>query len=261
MVRSISRSEVRRVFAVMSGAAAVVFAVLNTLMADDLSMEILAGEYHIGDALAGSTLELSPSGRFHYSFSGCHSSSVSMDGSADISGGILRLKPDNGMKFMDRLGPRMQPIRWGERMYLIQPESLEDFAREVELGREPEGAGFGVNFYRRDTDASKPIRGLPLTLRRWGFEEGELIQVTLGEPDQQGTFRLNRGSRHGLRASQRLRIVEGTSLGDVVIWKLGASSAVAVVHFDSEYQRPESGQVLTLRIPPTRGWWRYGVSE
>lgn len=65
----------------------------------------------------------------------------------------------------------MQVVRWGGRIYLVEPELLRQFVAavnfEVEPGYESRRAGFPARFFLREGDEKKPLTGRPLLPDAW----------------------------------------------------------------------------------------------
>jgi hypothetical protein len=58
------------------------------------------------------------------------------------------------------------PVRWGQRLYLISPIDMIDFAVAINSGEEPKMQDKServrrCHFFLRDSDWNKPVFGLP----------------------------------------------------------------------------------------------------
>lgn len=60
------------------------------------------------------------------------------------------------------------PVRWDERLYLIEKDRLLEFCNEINLGLEPRMKHLGFYFYMRRGDHEKRARGAPELSVEWG---------------------------------------------------------------------------------------------
>jgi hypothetical protein len=122
-----------------------------------------AGEYYAGDGLGMNVrLLVSPAAGVSATWHGC----LGLYGSNE---GLIQPQPDGTLKFAyakpneHRFGGfpnAVQPVRWGERRYLIASDELDEFVSAINLGREPRQGMRGM-FLLADGDADKAVHGLP----------------------------------------------------------------------------------------------------
>jgi hypothetical protein len=112
-----------------------------------LPLSAIAGTYYRGAGLGFSySLEISPAGTFHARWTGCLGTYGETTGKVIRKGSEIDLEDDAHGR---RTVSRYQPVRWGDRMYLVAVEDLQGFAGEVEQGREPRRGPHGSHYLRK----------------------------------------------------------------------------------------------------------------
>ncbi len=107
----------------------------------------------------------------------------------------------------------MQIVKWGERVYLIEPERLHLFAAAVNFGIEPRGGIINENylttrFYLRRGDERKPVSGKPsLPEPLLSYLQDSPLKVTITkieEQEKEKIYTINKGSANGIKAGMSL---------------------------------------------------------
>jgi len=122
-----------------------------------------AGSYYLGDGLGMNVkLSIAPTAGVAATWMGC----LGMYGSNE---GIVEPQSDGSLQLVlnrpNKQGfggfdEHLQPVRWGERHYLIPVDALEAFVSAVNLGDEPRSRVHG-EYALRIGDEEKPVDGLP----------------------------------------------------------------------------------------------------
>lgn len=158
------------------------------------------GKYFCGDGLGfNQSLEIKFDGHYEYALQGCL---------GKYSKHIGRIKlEENGSVVLDGKGlaePKiLKPIRWGSRLYLMEPSHYLEFCNDINEKLEPRKDEHGSAFLRAG-DEKKVVSGLPEVPTEWLNHllkhrvEGKIIQV-FGQ-----TATINVGSLSGLRPGMRL---------------------------------------------------------
>lgn len=172
----------------------------------NVGLEKVAGSYYLGDGLAANlTLVIKPTGTFTYHASGCLRTYADVEARAFMRNRMLMLA--SGKSGSQGSETRFLPVRWGERLYLIEPERIVGFANAINAGYEPRTTAQGV-FYLRSGDFNKPVAGLPklpAAYREYLLARPvEARVVRLSGPEEDPTFELDAGRGQGLRPGMRL---------------------------------------------------------
>jgi len=123
-----------------------------------------AGTYRLGDGFTGSilTIDVNGSGAFSQYRDVGGKSQWSLK--AHLADGMLvvvisaMVRGEDGMPRDAEL--HYIPVRWGERLYLLQDDEGPDFRAAIERGLEPRKEPFG-SFYLREDDWTRPAPGRP----------------------------------------------------------------------------------------------------
>jgi hypothetical protein len=133
-------------------------------------------------------------------------------GMAEIVDGTLRFSAEKAEPFVDRSQiphPKLFPVRWGKRSYLLEEDQLLDFCNAVNLGLEPRNNMHGP-FYVRilETDRSRidgQIEGAPDLPGAWKpFLLSTPLSGKITEVLKEGRATVDIGSEGGLREGMRL---------------------------------------------------------
>jgi hypothetical protein len=108
------------------------------------------------------------------------------------------------------------PVKWGERIYLIDEGNLKDFANAINLGLEPRkeltSQPYYGQFYLRESDLPKSVSGKPSLPAEWqSFLLSKPVTAKIVAIAAQGKTKIatiNRGSRDGLKVGMKLLVKE-----------------------------------------------------
>ena len=163
---------------------------------------------------------------------------------------------------------RLRPVRWGERLYLIDEDALLEFCNAVNTGIEPrrsfngaedqrafDGAYLGA-FYLREDDEQRSAVGLPQLPAAWReYLLEKPVEGVVTSIDGEHKAALNVGSRHGLRVGMRLVAFdeEEKRWGPPSLW-----SGIKVVSVEAESAQVEfqgklrQGAKVSTRFTPPK---------
>jgi len=230
---------------------------LDTVPKPYAGLATVAGEYYQGDGLgANLTLAVKPAGSFSFQAAGCLRTYTDINAKALMRNGMLVL--GNGRAGSES---RFLPIRWGDRLYLIEPERLVAFANAVNAGHEPRMKAQGV-FFLRSGDWNKPVTGgptLPAVYRAYLLEkpvEARILRV-VGEEEN---LELGAGRRQGLQPGMKLRSRgvddEGRDSCKLTILEAGEETAVAKQNWVCDDLKPGDRATTRWRdVEPANGRW------
>jgi hypothetical protein len=244
-------------FALLNGGAGPCLASnLDTVSKPNASLATVAGEYYQGDGLgANLTLVVKPAGSFSFQAAGCLRTYTDVTAKALLRNGMLVLASD-------RAGSesRFLPVRWGDRLYLIEPERLVAFANAVNAGHEPRMKAQGV-FFLRSSDWNKPVTGglrLPVMYRDYLLPRPVEVRV-LRVLDAEENLELSAGRRQGLLPGMKLRsrgVDDGRDSCKLTVVEAGEETAVAKQNWVCDDLKP--GDQATTRwrdVEPPYGRW------
>ena len=141
-----------------------------------IDASLLKGEFVRNRYYEGDILDLSTDGEFTYRFSSCMQGHT-CEGGLSYENGRLRFLPKAGHT-PDGLARtttcpfsqgrfELLPIRWDERVYLVEPDRVLEFCNRVNLGDEPVRETYGHYFYIRRDDHKKAAKRAPVLPREW----------------------------------------------------------------------------------------------
>ena len=218
----------------------------------------LIATYTQGGGFASSAITIEPEGRFHTILSDCTQEYYEA-GTYTLKAGVISLVTtkrtvkghgESDDQARDLLDPKVYkaiyhqdrpagdredeliPVKWGDRLYLMQKDSLIEFSNAVNLGLEPRYSlrtdWYLGSLYLRNGDENKKPNGYPslsnelIALLLEKPIEAEIINIER-EGDREVAI-INKGSEAGLKPGMRLvltkpRFWDGPSLwsGLVVI--------------------------------------------
>ncbi|MFO1021632.1 MAG: hypothetical protein U0903_13190 [Planctomycetales bacterium] len=119
-----------------------------------------AGDYYHGNGLSHVCLKLAPKAGCLYELYGCIGLYERLYGGVIPRGDRLELTFAGLAKPVGHIHREYIPVSWGARRYLIPPEELVKFCRDVNTGHEPRESIQGWYLLRRG-DEKKPATGLP----------------------------------------------------------------------------------------------------
>ena len=221
-------------------------------MAADL-LESRLGSVPVG---ANLTLVINSTGRFTYHAAGC------VRTYADVK---ARDFMRNGMLVLTSEGPaseaRFLPVRWGDRLYLIDPVGIVGFANAVNAGHEPRMKAQGV-FYLRNGDWNKPVTGgpkLPVAYREYLLAKPVETRVRR-ILDEEGNVELAAGARQGLLPGMKLRAPgfddEDRDSCKLTVLKVGDDTVIAKGNWVCrELRAGDRATTRWLDLEPPYGLW------
>jgi len=162
-----------------------------------------AGSYYQGDGTGVNWyLHLHGDGTFAFRWDGCL-------GTYDEKSGGWNVLPDGTIELVIRsqktdpvgrsIPLALRPIRWGNRLYLVDSSALLDFCNLVNSGSEPRHEAHGLAFLR-DDDWDRAVAGTPDVPNSWRSfllaapVRGQITKV-LGKKNAE----IDRGGDHGLK--------------------------------------------------------------
>lgn len=212
----------------------------SSVKSQTFSLEELAGEYTAGHEFFAGTITLEKDGNYKIESGGC-TDSFFESGNYTIDSGILHFKvlksirkshsDDKEINLLEETKDsesakiltnyEMFPIKWSNRIYLIEKENLKGFVNAINLGIEPRNTLtsrlYLGTFYVRASEKSKlppfllePITGIPVLPDVWNSYllkkpvSAKVLSIE-GEKNNQ-TAIINRGSSDGLKIGMRLII-------------------------------------------------------
>ena len=213
-------------------------------------LQEIAGKYYLGDGLGLNWyLDISPAGRFCFLWRGCLGIYDRKKGWIEATNDSLIFHPNLNFLKMIR-GTRsasmeMIPVRWGDRVYLIQKEKMVEFCSEINLGMEPRRDMHG-QYYLREKDLGDPPEGRPQLPSQWrkyildAPVRGHVVQLV---DSRKGL--INVGSRSGLLPGMILYANDTGSMssGMVIIRSVVENSSL--VEYLYEKKRLVVGQGIT----------------
>ena len=128
------------------------------------SVSGLAGKYYFGDHLGSNErLIIQEDGYYSYKGSRCLGTYAKSAGKASLVNGVLTLKPEtaSGTQPSDLI-----PLKWGDRLYLIDKDEILDFCNEINQAFEPRKYDEGFT-YIREPDWRKAVTGAPNLPEEW----------------------------------------------------------------------------------------------
>ena len=223
-------------WSLISVVIALLLLTINTSAQETLGPAQLAGTYFAGHTYGGSTITLKADGTY-VDDSGSCTFTTEESGTFVVANGSVRFKmlkytgrqngSEQSVDLFDGLARReffgyrdsdpvwpltteydMRTVKWGERIYLLDEKTLNDFAKAVNLGLEPRSDSrsepYVGSFYLREGDDNKDVSGLPSLPAQW---QSLLLKkpvtariVSVYGDEQEMIAIIDKGSRHGLKA-------------------------------------------------------------
>lgn len=213
---------------------------VNLATQQTLSPSELAGTYYAGHNFGGSSITLKADGSYSDS-SGTCTFTTEESGTYLLSEGVLRFKilkytgKQNGSEqevdLFDSQARReffgyrddekvvplktdyaLLPLKWGERIYLVDEKDLDNFTSAINFGLEPRSEmrsePYYGSFYLRQGDEQKEVSGSPALPEKWlAFLLSKPVIATIVGIEGDGQERvatINKGSRAGLKVGMKL---------------------------------------------------------
>ncbi len=201
----------------------------------------LAGTYVAGHNFGGSSIDIQADGTYS-EVSGACTMSVKQAGKYSLSGGTVHFTvlKYTGVQFSDqskeinlfnlkarrkffgysddekveplRTEFSLLPVKWGERLYLIDEGDLRRFCNAINLGLEPRSGlisdPYYGSFFLRESDLEKSTAGEPKLPAEWlPFLVSESLTATIiaiETQDKTQIATIDRGSHDGLKVGMKL---------------------------------------------------------
>ena len=216
-----------------------------------LSSAQVAGTYYQGDGLGMNwRLALRKDGSFAFKWQGCVGVYDSKSGRWALEEGSVRLHVEKQQE--DAMSPSipliLQPIPWGSRMYLLDPNAIRDFADAINDGTEHRSEGHGLTLLRSE-DWRIAVDGLPSIPA--SFSSLVLRAPIRGSVTRllpNGRVRINRGAKHDVRVGLVFHYQGPDFIAYRVTSVSPTTAEAALVYPDSKARR---GLVSTLLTDPT----------
>lgn len=205
-----------------------------------LTISDLAGTYSAGHNFGGSSITLEADGTY-FQNSGACTMAIKESGTFVLVDELVRftILKYTGVKFSDeskeydlfdaqarkeffdyrdeKVEPlktefTLLPVKWGERIYLLDKDDLQNFANAINLGLEPRtemrSEPYFGSFFLRESDLAKSVSGKPSLPAEWqSFILTKPITakiVALEDQDKTKVATINKGSRDGLKVGMKL---------------------------------------------------------
>ena len=219
----------------------------------------LPGSYYHGDGLGSNNhLRLHSGNTFDYRLTGCLGEYGKTSGYWRLEGDVLILEPNDPVEVGagHEMETRYIPVPWGERMYLVEENSVPAFAddsRDGDLHSLDDIHGFDYIQIDPETFEPQPASGIPVFPERFRifYEKGAVsMEVIESMPD--GTVILDKGSKDGLRPGLVLANKSGWLGGEIDILELTQTTAIGrPIYYSNSDTKVKLGDEFT-----TGGGWR-----
>jgi hypothetical protein len=167
---------------------------------DDLAE--IAGEYVRSGRFDGRHLSILPDGRYSYFYRCCTGVGDREAGYAQRLGDTYLLSPTVANE--SKLERSFLPIRWKDRLYLIEPERMYEFCIAIIDGDEPGNDGY-ENFYLRSPIV--PVDGVPDLPEHWAmFLKQNLVIGRIVKIMEGGRVKIDLGSAKGIATGHVLAV-------------------------------------------------------
>lgn len=211
-----------------------------------------AGEYSRG-AMTPIVVGIAPGAGYQFAAYACQGMMDAARGALQVEGTHVHLGPP--WPFFWRSWD-FELVRWGERRYLIEPERMPEFVRDVNCGREPRDQWSGIYFMRSADPRVRPL-GQPELPAEWMGKlrpriEGRVISASCtDEAGGEWEIDLDIGSDRGAEAAGWIWIVgpgsDGYGRGEST--EVGAERSHALVYVDVVGRTPLVGWQVALELP------------
>jgi len=224
-----------------------------------------AGQYYYGDGLGVNLqLDLAPRSGFVFTWHGCFGLYDLNYGKVEETGGRIKLvfKFPNDKKGFQGTPSELIPVLWGERHYLVPPDSIVDFTNAINAGFEPR-SGLHGRFLLKGGDELKAVRGkpdLPSQYSAYLLEhpvEAEISSVNESRVDDLWrivNIGLNVGTAQGVKAGMEFWVSAPDCLyGNARITDVGSTQSQATLTiFEADYKShvPSPGWKLSTHAGP-----------
>jgi hypothetical protein len=168
-----------------------------------------AAEYYRGDGLGWRrNLALRVDGVYSLIESGCTGVHDRESGYVADLDGLLSLTPTN---LTEKKRPRVfHPVRWGPRVYLIEPDKMEAFCEAIRAGEEPRKEIRGAFYMGWDLDQRSEfprVDGLPELPGEWvGFLRERVQTGSIVEVMPNHRLRIDLGREQGVSVGDQFAV-------------------------------------------------------
>ena len=193
-----------------------------------------AGEYYEGDGLGVNvSFIVAPANGYLFEWHGCLGLYDRNFGEVKYADGLLTLTcafPNETAGFQG-IAQQFVSISWGKRVYLVPPEQLEAFFKDVRRGMEPGKYIHGL-YLLRDADKKKTLEGLPIVDPAY-FEglrpkpiRATVVAVNADTPAfidynkwsiKYKKVRLDKGRQNGVLPGMLLTVIKPSGTGEQVV--------------------------------------------
>ncbi len=208
-----------------------------------LSLKSIAGRYYAGDG-KGHNLTLTINSDGTYSFDGHGDlpdqpgNSLHGEGQIELAqNGHLILKQINTtlfFKWPDSSTGKLLPVKWGERLYLVNDQDCSEFCSDINTGLEPRDRLRGEEYIRYG-DETKAVSGMPNLPAKWQA-------LILKSPLQGSVTKLLANNRCQINLGQQEGVKKGLSL---FAW----NKDLAWVKSHPNPNYPEEKTTLAIKAP------------
>ena len=189
----------------------------------------IAGTYYQGDGLGVNwTLTVDSQGRFSFTWDACMGRVDDNFGDAEIDDGVLLLHPQKPLEHgkLRRLPVRLLPVRWAERLYLVDDESMPLFAEYINRAKEPRSHAQGM-FFLRQEDWRTKSSGYPNLPSRWErFLLPRPVNARIVKLANDHLAEIDKGSADGLQVGMFLTAVAENEWIRVTVRSVNKDSSV-----------------------------------
>jgi hypothetical protein len=204
----------------------------------------LAGEFYRGDGRGvNESLTVDAKGRFSFVLLTDDGQQYRNEGTAKLSDGRLALHPVNPDPHRAITGtspPKLLPIRWGKRLYLLAEGEILEFCNAINLGAEPRDKIYGRFYIRTKLDIDLVDRRGPPRLEAVGglpeipkecepFLIKRPLRGRVTEIEDNKMVRINLGARDGIRKGMDLWVQAERGFGFVTVVGVEMRSCTAEV--------------------------------
>lgn len=222
-----------------------------------------AGEYFYGDGLGVNVfLTLAPEHGFVFTWHGCL-------GLYDLNYGQVIYENDainldftypNNREGFEGIAPKLLPVRWGKRHYLIPVDRILDFTNAINAGAEPNSlfGGLSYSFLLKKGDEKKRVEGQPTLPSEFlsyilpapitaSLSSVEHIEVRGSH--RASTIKVDVGTGTGLKKGMKLFLQNQSHIYvSAVVTDVTEKSALAVIEQDVVDPAPSVGWELSTKL-------------
>lgn len=237
---------------------------LTVIAYGDQSIYELKGDYYLGNGFADNQkLHLSQDGTFSFLSAGSFLN-AKVEGSYSVENGVVVLSPktlsshennqDTDVKVdrvddYSRYPTRFLPVRWGERLYLVNESEIISFINSINLGSEPRKEVYGT-YYLRWGDEKKPTTArYPELPEQWmSYLLKESINGCIVDVKGGKVAVINFGSNQGLKVGMVVGARKNRRSQWVALKIVQVSKETAKAELENNTNKIEIGYEVTTRL-------------